>query len=106
MLENAGTDPIWNNYCLKGSQVSFVSADGKDTLLGNSVIEPLNAGVPIAKSSCITCHGYASFDKNGRFNLFAVKDPLNSPTGDIDKTKMNGYLSNDFIWGIILRDMK
>lgn len=106
MLDNAGTDPIWKNYCLKGSQVSFVSADGKDTLLGNSVIEPLNAGVPIAKSSCITCHGYASFDKNGRFNLFAVKDPLNSPTGDIDKTKMNGYLSNDFIWGIILRDMK
>jgi hypothetical protein len=106
MLENAGTDAIWNNYCLKGSQVSFIGEDGKDTLLGNSVIEPLNAGVPIAKSSCITCHGYASFNKDGRINGFAVKEPLNSPTGKIDKTKMNGYLSNDFIWGISLKDMK
>jgi hypothetical protein len=106
MLENAGTDPIWKNYCLKGSQVSFIDADGRATPLGNSVIEPLNAGVPIAKSSCITCHGYASFDKNGRINLFALKDPLNSPTGDLDPAKMKGYLSNDFIWGISLQNIK
>jgi hypothetical protein len=106
MLENAGTDPIWENYCLKGSQVTFTDLKKNATLLGNSVVEPLNAGVPIAKSSCITCHGYASFNKNGQPNQFAFEDPLNSPTGDLDKSKLTGYSANDFIYGIQLRNVK
>jgi hypothetical protein len=106
MLQNAGVTSIWLNYCLKGSQVTFSDSAGKPALLGNSVIEPLNAGVPIARSSCITCHGYASFDKNGNINLFALKDPLTSPVGDLDQTKMQNYLSNDFIWGIAVPNLK
>lgn len=108
MLENAGIDPIWQNYCLKGTQVTFVDAYGKAVLLGNSVIEPLNANVPIEKSSCITCHAYASFGENGKINLFALLDPANSPVGNVDPSKMvdpqNGknFSANDFIWGIVI----
>jgi hypothetical protein len=94
LLENAGTDPVWSNYCLKGSQVTFTEG-GKPTKLGNSIIEPLNANVPIAKSSCITCHGYASFDKTGLGNFAALGS---DPTGEIDPAKMQGFLSYDFLW--------
>jgi hypothetical protein len=100
MLQSAGIDPVWENYCLKGSQVTFVDQNSSPTILGNSVIEPLNAGVPIPKSSCVTCHAYASFDKDGKINLFALKDPLASPTGNVDPANMKGFLSNDFMWGI------
>jgi hypothetical protein len=94
MLQNAGTDPIWNNYCLKGSQVTFVQ-NGAPTKLGNSIIEPLNANVPIADSSCITCHGYASFDSTGRGNIGPLSQNL---TGDIDPAKMQNFLGYDFLW--------
>jgi hypothetical protein len=94
MLQNAGTDPIWNNYCLKGSQVSFAQG-GKPTMLGNSIIEPLNANVPIDKSSCITCHGYASFNKTGLGNFRPLNEHL---TGEIDPNKMQGFLGYDFLW--------
>ena len=106
MLASAGIDPIWQNYCLKGTQVTFIDENGQPALLGNSVIEPLNAGVPIQNSSCITCHGYASFDKTGQFNLFALKKPLNSPVGNINPVNMQGFVANDFIWGISLPNLK
>jgi hypothetical protein len=96
MFTNGGLDSVWQNYCLKGSQVSFVTSNGQATILGNSVIERINAGVPIMQSSCITCHGYASFNKDGNING-AVNDNL---TGVVDQSKLQGFLSNDFIWGI------
>jgi hypothetical protein len=106
LLRYAGTAPIWNNYCLKGSQANFLDINNNPSLLGNSVIEPLNAGIPVAHSSCMTCHAYASFDQRGNPNPSALLDPLNSPIGLLDKSKMSGYLSNDFIWGISLPEMK
>jgi hypothetical protein len=102
MMKNSGIDPIWKNYCLKGSQVTFVDAQGSPTRLGNSVIEPLNADVPISKSSCITCHGYASFDKDGKPNPFALSGATANPLGNIDTQAMRGFLPNDFIWGIVV----
>jgi hypothetical protein len=112
MLESAGTDAVWQNYCLKGTQVTLLDENGKPTLLGNSVIEPLNANVPILKSSCITCHGYASFGENGKINFFALLDSANSPTGNIDPSHMidpankKNFTSNDFMWGISLFNLK
>ena len=106
MLRNAGIDPIWKNYCLKGSQATFVDAAGNPLLLGNSVIEPLNAGIPIARSSCITCHAYASFDKHGEPNTFALASPLNSPIGNVDPDKLKDSVQNDFIWGIAVPGIK
>jgi hypothetical protein len=97
LLQGAGTDPIWQNYCLKGSQVIFADGNNIPTKLGNSVIEPLNAGVFIDKSSCITCHAYASFGKDGVLNGFATDDPTKSPIGPVDPAQMKGFVSNDFI---------
>jgi len=96
MMDAAGIDKVWDNYCLKGSQITFVDG-GKPTLLGNSVIERVNAGVPLNQSSCITCHSYASFDKNGAPNTGA----LNNQIGQPNPALMQGFKPNDFIWGIL-----
>jgi hypothetical protein len=52
---------LWENYCLKGSQVDFVTTTGIPTLLGNSVTE--NGFVN--SSSCLTCHSRASVTSKG-----------------------------------------
>jgi hypothetical protein len=98
MFTNAGINPVWQNYCLKGSQITFVDKGNKPTKLGNSVIERINAGVPIPESSCITCHKYASFDKDGRANFDALGANL---IGKFDPKVMDGFVANDFVWGSI-----
>ncbi|WP_144021423.1 hypothetical protein [Caballeronia sordidicola] len=105
MFKNAAIDPVWRNYCLKGSQTDYVEANtSTPTILGNSVIERITANVPILRSSCISCHAYASFDKDGNHGLDQiVLDPKKYPVGPIDpKILVPGeYVQNDFIWGII-----
>jgi hypothetical protein len=54
-------NPVFSNYFLTGVQTLFVDNYGRPIQLGNSFIE-FNQGVPPGKSSCITCHQYASFD--------------------------------------------
>jgi len=98
MFKNAGTSPVWRNYCLKGSQVTFVDSGGAASLLGNSVIERINAGVPIKSSSCISCHGYASFGKDGFANGDAASANF---TGKVDPAQLKGFVTNDFLWGIV-----
>lgn len=61
MLSSADIDPVYNNYCLKGSQADFVDNVGLDIRVGNSVTED---GF-VATSSCITCHGRAAFKADG-----------------------------------------
>jgi hypothetical protein len=38
----AGLSPVWQNYCLKGTQGNFITSTGVPTVLGSSVIEGLN----------------------------------------------------------------
>ena len=97
MMKNAGIGDEWRHYCLKGTQITFVNADGSPSVLGNSVIERIDAGVPILKSSCITCHGYAAFRMNGQAG------PPRAVLGEVDKSLLDGMVLNDFIWGIGLR---
>jgi len=96
MLTAASIDKVWLNYCLKGSQITFGTATAP-TLLGNSVIERINAGVPLNKSSCITCHSYASFDQKGAPNF----DGLDDFTGPTNPQLLQGFKTNDFLWGIL-----
>ena len=63
LFADNGLPALWENYCLKGSQVDFVSATGVPTHLGNSVTE---AGFDDT-SSCITCHSRASVTSTGKF---------------------------------------
>jgi hypothetical protein len=60
-LAGADIEPVYVNYCLKGSQTDFVDNTGLDIRLGNSVTED---GF-VATSSCMTCHGRAAFDQSG-----------------------------------------
>jgi hypothetical protein len=99
MFTNAGISPVWQNYCLKGSQITFTRQDGQATKLGNSVIEAINAGVPVNDSSCITCHAYASFDKTGKANFSALGGNF---VGKVDPSKLAGFVTNDFLWGNVL----
>ena len=67
LLADAGMPPVWNNYCLKGTQVDYVSATGAPTLVGNSVTED---GF-VDSSSCMTCHVRAAIDATAR-NLYGA----------------------------------
>jgi hypothetical protein len=74
-------DPAFLNYCLKGSQTDFTDNSGLDVRLGNSVTE---AGF-VHQSSCMTCHGRAAFDQDGRATSNAGFDPSGAaPLGPID----------------------
>jgi len=98
MMANAGLSPVWQSYCLKGAEIDFIKANGKPQLLGNSVIERMEAKIPVGRSSCTTCHAYAAFDRNGNHGLLKFTETL--PVGRVDVTKFRGYVQNDFIWGI------
>jgi hypothetical protein len=94
IFTNAGLSDVWNHYCLKGTQINFTNP----RRLGNSIIEAVNAGVPIENSSCISCHFYASFDKDGKPNGAALRK---FPVGPANPAWMKGYRSNDFVWGLL-----
>ncbi len=95
IMRNAGDDPVWENYCLKGSQATFVATDGKPTFLGDSVIERMNANIPVSKSSCITCHAYASFDKSGNFGLISFTT-FHPQVGTVDAGPAQGLSAERF----------
>jgi hypothetical protein len=96
LFANVGLDILWLNYCLKGSQVAFTKEDGRPTLLGNSVIDRINGHIPVLHSSCMTCHALASFGKAGEVNGAGAADAI----GDVDLSRLHGYLTNGFVWGI------
>jgi hypothetical protein len=96
MMKNGGIGDQWRHYCLKGTQITFVNADGTASLLGNSVIERIAADVPILKSSCITCHAHAAFKMNGAAN--GVPEVV----GPFDPKSLDGMIQNDFVWGVAL----
>jgi hypothetical protein len=90
---------VWNNYCLKGTQVRYVDAAKSPTRLGNSVIERMNHGIPIAHISCITCHAYAAFDSTGHANGAILQK---APIGAFDPKLLGGNKQSDFVWGVLL----
>jgi hypothetical protein len=98
MMRAAGLSPVWENYCLKGTELNFVQPNGKPQLLGNSVIERIDAKIPIARSSCTTCHAYAAFNREGKPGLLNFTNT--NPIGKVDQDRLKGYVRNDFIWGI------
>ena len=62
LFADAGLPAKWENYCLKGSQVDFVTATGVPTRLGNSITEDTF----VKTSSCITCHSRAAVNSKGQ----------------------------------------
>jgi hypothetical protein len=62
MMAEAKLAQVFTHYCLKGTQVEFVTATGLPTLLGNSVTESGFSNT----ASCMTCHARASVDATGK----------------------------------------
>ena len=104
VMRDAGLAAVWQNYCLKSSQVDYVAADGTPTALGNSVIERIVGNGTVAASSCIACHAYASFDKTGKPSLAAQAmlpfNPTGTPLPDVLKLSRRF----DFSWGLVGQD--
>jgi hypothetical protein len=113
MIAAANIDPVFANYCLKGSQTDFTDDTGLDIRLGNSVTEQ---GF-VDQSSCITCHGRAAWDNTGAATTQAGFDNNGAPLGPIQPNwyfnfnsqppifqGMTGLTqvatSADFIWSI------
>nr|WP_240342390.1 hypothetical protein [Methylococcus sp. EFPC2] len=101
LIAKAKLSPVWENYCLKSSQVDYVAADGTPNVLGNSVIERIVGNGTVAASSCIACHVYASFGANGLpTNTAQAILPFN-PTGTPIPAVLTGSLKFDFMWGVL-----
>jgi hypothetical protein len=110
LMSQARLDPVFRNYRLKGSQTDFTDSMGQATILGNSVTE--YGFVPTA--SCITCHGRAGVDWNGKkpANLRIFGEKLSGQTfnGPLDPELFydgdpsRRYLMQvDFVWAIPFR---
>ena len=62
MFKASKVDPVFANYCLKGSQTDFTDMSGLAVRVGNSITEQ---GF-VQQASCMTCHGKAAFNSAGQ----------------------------------------
>lgn len=88
--------PAWHNYCLKASEIAFVAPGGEPLMHGNSFTERVAAGIPIKRSSCISCHASAGFSRDGSPY---IKQLTSHPMGTVKLPAE--IVANDFIWGIL-----
>lgn len=102
LMAKAGLSPVWENYCLKSTQVDYNAPDGTPYALGNSVIERIVGNGTVSASSCIGCHVYASFGSNGKPSSAATAMLPYNPTGNPIPAVLAGSLQYDFMWGVIL----
>jgi hypothetical protein len=101
VMRDAGLAAVWQNYCLKSSQVDYVAADGTPTVLGNSVIERIVGNGTVAASSCIACHAYASYDKSGMPSSAATGMLPFNPAGTPLPEVLKQSRKFDFSWGLV-----
>jgi hypothetical protein len=101
LMASADLSPVWENYCLKSTQVDYTAADGTPYVLGNSVIEGIVGNGTVAASSCIACHSYASYGSTGATTAAARAILPFNPTGN----PIPGVLANSntfaFMWGVL-----
>jgi hypothetical protein len=102
MMKKANLSPVWENYCLKSTMVDYAAADGMPYALGNSVIERIVGNGTVAASSCIACHVYASFGKDGKPTSAATAMLPYNPTGAPIQGVLAGSDQFDFMWGVLL----
>ena len=93
---------VWQNYCLKSTQVDYLAPDGTPYALGNSVIERIVGNGTVAASSCIGCHAYASFSATGApAKAVTAMLPYN-PMGPPIPAVLEGSHTFSFMWGVLL----
>jgi len=96
LMAAANLAPEWRNYRLDGVQIFFT--DGRNpTLLGNSIIEAENTGIPLKESSCITCHAVSSIKTDGSDGIqFRIG---NNPIGEPEPLPPD-WIRRDFVWSL------
>ena len=102
LMAATNLSPVWENYCMKSTQVDYSAADGTPYVLGNAVIERIVGNGTVAASSCIACHVYASFGANGKPSAAAIAMLPYNPTGKPITAVLDGSLQFDFMWGVLL----
>ena len=50
MMAKAKRSSVWENYCMKSTQVDYTAADGTPYVLGNSVIERIVQSVAVPQA--------------------------------------------------------
>jgi hypothetical protein len=85
----------WKNYRLDGVQTDYLVP----MLLGSSIIEAENAGVPLNQSSCITCHAVSSIKNDGTDGITLLNS---NPVGLPQPLPSNAWIRRDFVWSMLL----
>jgi hypothetical protein len=101
LMTKSDLSPVWENYCLKSTEVDYTAADGTPYVLGNSVIEGIVGNGTIAASSCIACHVYASFGPTGAATASATRILPFNPTGNPILGVLAGSRQFAFMWGVL-----
>jgi hypothetical protein len=98
LMNDAHLAPEWKNYRLDGVQIRFVHADGKPTLLGNSIIEGENVGMDLKQSSCISCHALSSVKSDGTDGITLL---TSFPVGKPEPLPSRDWIRRDFVWSLL-----
>jgi len=101
LMTKAGISKVWENYCLKSTEVDYNAPDGTPYALGSSVIERMTGNGTVSASSCIACHVYASFGANGQPTAAASSMLPYNPTGKPLDAPLANSLKFDFMWGVL-----
>jgi hypothetical protein len=93
LMDAANLAPEWYNYRLDAVQTDF----DEPRLLGNSIIEGENVGMPLTQASCISCHAVSSVRKDGfeGINLLTT-----NPVGFPQPLPSNAWIRRDFVWSL------
>ena len=102
LMQQAKLSAVWQNFCLKGTQVDYLAPDGTPYALGNSVIERIVGNGTVAASSCIGCHAYASFGADGKPRPSATAMLPYNPMGPPIPGVLEGSQKFSFMWGVVL----
>lgn len=110
LMQAAKLAPEWYNYRLDGVQMLFNNVGNQQianaTLLGNSIIEGDNVGMPMLQASCITCHSVSSVASNGADGINFLAAAEFSPVGSNQQppapTASCKWIQRDFVWSLFL----
>jgi hypothetical protein len=93
MMDAANLAPVWKNYRLDGVQTDYLAPK----LLGNSIIEGENAGVPLTQSSCISCHAASAVKNDGTDGITLLNS---NPVGLPEPLPSTAWIRRDFVWSL------
>jgi hypothetical protein len=93
MMDAANLAPEWRNYRLDAVQTDYLVP----RLLGNSVIEGENAGVPLTQASCISCHVVSAVKSDGTDGITLLNS---NPVGPPQPLPSRDWIRRDFVWSL------